>query len=468
MTEKETKKYLGKYSLTLVFASILLFSAGALVHNAFADKAVDTIPVGSKPWGVAVNPNTNMIYVANSDCCLTSPTISVIDGATNNVINTIPVFGRPSGVAVNPSTNMIYVAEGGMRVQVIDGSTNSIVATIFLYGPESGNIPHEITVNPVTNMIYVTYYTTEHFGTIGGGPSRVAVINGTSNTVVDTLNEINYPNGITANQVTNKIYVAIGTYGINANNAVSVIDGSNNSSMNNINVSNSPNFVAVNPDTNRIYVTEYSGNKLAVIDGTTDSFITDIPVGSVPYGVGVNVNTNKIFVANNANNTVSVIDGLSNQVLDTIQVGQSPYEIAVNPNTNKIYVTNFNSNTVSVISDIVITPPSAPTNLTATGKITNIDLTWASPSDNGGMPILGYVIQRSTDNGVTWSTIVSDTNSTGTTYTDSHLIPVKVYTYRVSAMNSVGTSDSSNTVSTKPLSIPHLVSVSNKDETHFK
>ena len=76
--------------ITLVFATILVFSLVGFVQNVFADTVTNTIPVGSKPWGVAVNPTTNMIYVANSDCCLTSPTISVIDGTTNTVINTIP------------------------------------------------------------------------------------------------------------------------------------------------------------------------------------------------------------------------------------------------------------------------------------------------------------------------------------------------------------------------------------------
>ncbi|HEU5220607.1 MAG TPA: fibronectin type III domain-containing protein [Candidatus Nitrosotalea sp.] len=108
------------------------------------------------------------------------------------------------------------------------------------------------------------------------------------------------------------------------------------------------------------------------------------------------------------------------------------------------------------------TVPSSPTGLNATGKITHIDLSWTTPNDNGGTSILGYVIQRSTDNGTTWSTIVSDTNSTGTTYADSHLIPVKVYTYCVFAINSVGTSDPSNTVSVKPLSIPHNIAPKNR------
>src|SRR3989442_1937775 len=40
------------------------------------------IPVGNNPEGVAVNPNTNRIYVANS----ADNNVSVIDGSTNTVI----------------------------------------------------------------------------------------------------------------------------------------------------------------------------------------------------------------------------------------------------------------------------------------------------------------------------------------------------------------------------------------------
>src|SRR6185436_3430905 len=44
-----------------------------------ADIIVDKL---GDPYGLAVNPNTNMIYLANSQ----SNTVSVIDGKTNTVI----------------------------------------------------------------------------------------------------------------------------------------------------------------------------------------------------------------------------------------------------------------------------------------------------------------------------------------------------------------------------------------------
>ena len=64
-----------------------------------------TVAVGTFPCAVAVNPNTNQIYVANFG----SNNVTVIDGATNNT-TTVAVGTDPSAVAVNPNTNQIYVA----------------------------------------------------------------------------------------------------------------------------------------------------------------------------------------------------------------------------------------------------------------------------------------------------------------------------------------------------------------------
>ncbi len=91
---------------------------------------------------------------------------------------------------------------------------------------------------------------------------------------------------------------------------------------------------------------------------------------------------------------------------------------------------------------------SAPQNLSAgTVSSSQINLSWTAPSNNDGSTITSYKIERSTDNGSTWSTIVVNTGSTGTTYSDTGLSSNTTYTYRVSAISSDGTSNPSNTAS---------------------
>src|SRR3989454_11713000 len=66
---------------------------------------------------------------------------------------------------------------------------------------------------------------------------------------------------------------------------------------------------------------------------------------------------------------------------------------------------------------------------------------------DGVYPITGYQFERSADGGTTWNIIVPNTASTVTWYSNYHLLASTAYSYRVSAINSVGTSSPSNTAS---------------------
>lgn len=91
-------------------------------------------------------------------------------------------------------------------------------------------------------------------------------------------------------------------------------------------------------------------------------------------------------------------------------------------------------------SVVIGTVPSAPARPTASAGDRTIELTWQAPDTSNTFPVTGYTIQRSTDSGVSWNTIVSSTASTSTSYTDSGLINGMGYRYRVAAINSQGSS----------------------------
>ena len=139
------------------------------VHSVIDGKTnsiVKTLTVGKSPNGVAVNPRTDKIYVANTG----SNTISVIDGKTNNVIKNITVpLDQSTTLTLDPTTNIIYVL-GSIRNQffIINGSTDTLLppssksieqntlSTIFLGGPTI------MAINP-NNKIYAT---NEYFNTV--------------------------------------------------------------------------------------------------------------------------------------------------------------------------------------------------------------------------------------------------------------------------------------------------------------
>ncbi|HEX5457182.1 MAG TPA: fibronectin type III domain-containing protein, partial [Candidatus Nitrosotalea sp.] len=113
-----------------------------------------------------------------------------------------------------------------------------------------------------------------------------------------------------------------------------------------------------------------------------------------------------------------------------------------------LLVTSPPSNTASATTFTPVTVSTPPTGLVATtASSSQITLSWNTPNNNGGSQITGYKIQRSIDAGSSWSVLTSNTGSTTTVYSDAGLASSTTYTYRVSAINSVGTSSPSNIAS---------------------
>ena len=106
------------------------------------------------------------------------------------------------------------------------------------------------------------------------------------------------------------------------------------------------------------------------------------------------------------------------------------------------------ASTVTSATTAAATTPSAPTSLTATANgRTQINLTWTAPVSDGGATITGYKIEVSADAGSSWSTLVTNTTSTTTSYSHASLSTGTTRRYRVSAINSVGAGAASNVAS---------------------
>ena len=99
-------------------------------------------------------------------------------------------------------------------------------------------------------------------------------------------------------------------------------------------------------------------------------------------------------------------------------------------------------------------PPSQPTGLSAQASHDEIVLTWDDPGDAS---ITGYVIlrrNRDTDAVGQFTTLVADTETAATTYTDDTVEAETPYTYRIKAINAAGTSERSRWVHTETLADP--------------
>ncbi len=254
---------------------------------------INTFPGGKTykilPVQVAVNPQTNRIYV--SDWNYGDGGITVIDGRTDQVIDTIVGLGGGSyGIGVNPDTDRIYVDnvqygyKAPYQIAVIDGATDKILAnvTIGQRGPHGvytipapycigftsavclstdgvyalpGPSIAPLAVNPSTGLIYASCA-----GCIKSDQNRsqdwIAVINGTTNAVVGTIPLSALDMAINAD--TNAVYATLGTDPITLNTTdsfrVAVIDGQTNRVTNYLETYNVGFSVAVNSKNGNVYV----------------------------------------------------------------------------------------------------------------------------------------------------------------------------------------------------------------------
>jgi fibronectin type 3 domain-containing protein len=140
--------------------------------------------------------------------------------------------------------------------------------------------------------------------------------------------------------------------------------------------------------------------------------------------------------------------------------GTSYTDSAVTSGTQYWYeVTAVNANGESADSNQVsatptggsgATAPGTPTGLTATPGDGQAVLNWTAPSSDGGTPVIGYDVYRSTVSGDELA--VGSTDASTTSFTDGNLANGTTYYYEVTAVNAAGQSADSAEVSVTPAS----------------
>jgi hypothetical protein len=114
----------------------------------------DNISVGDHPSSIAINPNTNKVYVIASG---EQPAMTILDRITNNVITTIPVIGTGSqsieDIKIDTNLNKIYISHPfGGDVFVLDGNTNTVTTSIPVVRPV--NCTQTLSINSQSHRLY--------------------------------------------------------------------------------------------------------------------------------------------------------------------------------------------------------------------------------------------------------------------------------------------------------------------------
>jgi len=284
------------------------YSSNAVsVINTSTNTIVNTITVGTRPYGIAITPNGLYAYVTNYG----SANVSVINTTTNTVVSTITVGTSPEGIAITPNGLYVYVTHGSGTVSVINTTTNTVVSTITV-----GTSPFGIAITPNGLYAYVA----------NSSSNTVSVINTATNTVVDTISVGSNSFDITITP--NGRYAYIPYLG---GSSVLVIDTSTNTVVDTISVGTSPYGIAITPNGLYVYVTNIGSSNVSVIDTATNTVINTISIGGSPYDIAITPNGLYAYVTNRSSNTVSVINTATNTVVDTISVGSNSFIVASTP-----------------------------------------------------------------------------------------------------------------------------------------
>ena len=239
--------------------------------------------------------------------------------------------------------------------------------------------------------------------------------------VANTANTTSYSHtGLTANTAY--------TYRVSAINSVGTSTPSTETSATTITAPNPPTGLtstAVSSTQINLFWTAPSNTGGLPITG----YKIEYKIGSAAYSV---------LAANTANATASSSHtGLTGNTTYTYRVS------AINSVGTSTPSTETSATTLT-------TAPNSPTGLTATVvSSTQINLSWTAPSNTGGSPITGYKIEKKVSEGA-YQIVLKNTGNANTSYSMNNLTAGTTYTFVVSAINSIGTSNPSKEASTAP------------------
>jgi YVTN family beta-propeller protein len=302
----------------------------ALLALASPTAAGSEIPVGQYPTGLAYDPITGQMFVADDN----ENDVSIIDDSNGSVVAN-PVTGcGPYGVAYDPLDEEMFVVDNCVdKVAVIAAGNDTVVGSTPL---PSGSSATNIAYDSGTNQLFV----------VDSQLDLVSVIDASNDTVVANVSVGDYPIGIAYDPHMGEVFVTDAR-----DDNVTVIADSNDTIVATVPVGCNPQAVVFDNVSDELFVANACDRDVSVIADSNDTVLTTIGVGSHPEAEVFDPMTGLLFVGNQYDDTVTAICAANDTVVGTINVGSDPVALAVDPTTSALYVAEDNDNDVSVVSE---------------------------------------------------------------------------------------------------------------------
>jgi DNA-binding beta-propeller fold protein YncE len=350
-----------------------------VVYNTVDDTVVANIPAASSSATVsflAVDTVNDFIYASNAN-----GTVTVIDGATNTIDSTLTVGNSPTGIAIDPNLNIAYVANSSDTfISVVHGPVRaSGVITTHAHTLSSENISNllplgPIGVNPKTHTVYAI---TAGPANPGSETYTLTVINGATYTVTNNLAYLSNA-GATSLAASALAVDTAGGFVVVADTEDRLVHVFNpkTSAFQVYAESFYPGSVAIDSTSEIAYISSGYGN-LSQINLQTGSQVTVYPAsgssavtscGPAATAVGVDPSTGQAYFTTCDSTNLSRLmlwDGVHGALTATISLPGTPvgtngtagtFAVAVNTSAHVAYV----ANSTSVSETDVVNGPKTP------------------------------------------------------------------------------------------------------------
>jgi len=356
--------------LTVILLGCLLVQAG---RGQFLESV---IPVGDTPLDVIWNSTSNKVYTSNSQ----SGSVTVIDGATNEVIRTVAVAEYPVSLCWNSLNNKVYVTCGDPDwLYVIDGVGDTVINRVRMRG-----WPCTMAYNSTMNKLYV----------LCSDDRIVRVYDGAGDTLLAEVwfGDLNVPNALLWHPVSNRVFCA--TAGDAEVDTVFVLDCTTDDIAERLPVGDQPCAMCWNPVNNLLYVDANGG--IRVLTATGDSVVAIVAADacdmcfapypnkiyavtsgrtyvidcdsqavseSLPYGGFAAVSDTmhgRVYGSIYYTNSLYVFDARTDTLIRAIPLGQYPDRMCWNRANSRVYITDAMDDAVYVVRDTTtgITEPA--------------------------------------------------------------------------------------------------------------
>lgn len=308
---------------------------------------VATIPVGSDPTAVAVNPARNEVYVANTG----SASVSVIDAVRNKVVATIPVHRAPSSIYVDGTGERAWVANAGSNnVSVLDLGKGREIAAVG-----AGESPDQARISPDGNTLIVA----------NRRSGSVSVVDARRFTLRVAFSGCPAAADIVFLPDSSRAFVActgghqVMTISL-ARPRSQIPEERVDHLLALLDVGQTPVHLALKPDGGEIFVANFGGDTVSEIATGSDEVGGAYVVGAHPSGGIVSADNSLLWVSNFGANTVaaySIDDGV---LVHTVQVGNGPGPLAFSTDGFLLLAVDAVSGDVSVIRTVSYTLHGQP------------------------------------------------------------------------------------------------------------